>query len=59
MREIAIRIMNGLPRQAPCTCGEDQHTPDCAVTREVDANWEHALAQAEEIVQDVELHDVA
>jgi hypothetical protein len=53
--EIAISIMNGLKIEAPCTCAQDDHTPDCAYTREIDANWEFATAQAAEIVQDVDL----
>lgn len=50
---IAIEIMNGLKIEAPCTCGQEEHMSTCAYTREVDANWDYATAQAAEIAQDI------
>lgn len=58
--KIAVSIMNGTKVTAACTCGEnDNHAPGCAYELAVDTAWNHAMSQAEDIVQDVELADVA
>ena len=57
--KIATTIMNGLKINAPCTCGEQDHAPGCAYEVAVDGAWDYSVRQAEEIAQDVELHDVA
>lgn len=67
--KIAQQVMNGLPINAACTCGQEDrtapdggsalHAPDCAYERAIDSAWDYATSQAEQIVQDIELHDVA
>lgn len=57
--KIAQQLMNSLTATAPCTCGQESHAPDCAYELAVDAAWDHAVSQAEDIVQDVELRDAA